>query len=273
MENENIKTEDKVQNNHQNGYFFTIMKTFLFTVFVCVVTVLYSFAISFCLFPNFMVKISSKMNWTGGEVVAYEMIYDRSGEIEDLYNLTMACINNEKNMMAVKNIDKLQNHDDYVEFCEKLDLSAMQNSEKKYLAFVSNLDSYLQSQKVRALFDEKKISIAENVAFNDLKNTNKFSFAFETFVSCLDGDKKSLSTLAQKTFSGKTLFEWMDFKISMLGYDKLGVGQKILSVYTLLKINKTKFILCDAIGDVENKNIAQSEIQRLQNEYDDLVSL
>lgn len=270
--NENVKTEEKMQKQNENGYFFTILKTSLLTVFVCVVAIFYFFAISFCLFPKFMVKTCSKMNWTGGEVLAYQRIYERSDEIEDLYNLTMACINLEKNDLAVKNIDKLQEHEDYAEFCEKLDLSAMQSSEKKYLAFVANLDSYLMSQKVRALFSNGKETKAESASFDDLKNTNKFSFALETFVSCIASDKQKLSNLAQKTFENKSVFEWIEQRLSVLEYDELVTEQKILSIYTLLKINKTKFVLCDSVGDFENKNIAQTEIQRLQSEYDILVN-
>lgn len=271
---EKIETNEnpaKMQNMSKNNTIFTILKTFLLTLFVCVVAVFYFFAVAFCISPNMMVKTSRKLDWTGGEILGLQKVYEKSGKIEDLYNLTVVCIGNEKNKQIVKYINELQDFEDYDEFCEKLDLSAIQNSKIQYVAYVGNLDSYLESQKVSALFGQGKKSEAEKCAIANLKSENKFSFALETYVDCLKGNKEKLSNLANKTIDDKTVLEWIEQRISLLQYDSLPDEYKALSIYTLLKINKTKYHLLEAVGNSEAMENVQTEISRLQNEYSSLM--
>lgn len=271
---EKIETNEnsvKMQNIDKNNTIFTILKTSLLTMIACVVAVFYFFAVAFCLSPNLMIKTSRKMGWTGGEILGFQKVYEKSGKIEDLYNLTVLCIGNEKNKQIVKYVNELQDFDEYDEFCEKLDLSAIQNSKIQYVAYVGNLDSYLESQKVSALFKQGKKSEAERRAIANLKSENKFSFSLETYVECLKGNKEKLSKLANKTFDDKTVFEWIEQRISLLQYDSLADEYKALSIYTLLKINKTKYHLLEAVGNSEAMENVQIEISRLQNEYSSLM--
>lgn len=272
---EKIETNEnsvKMQNIDKNNTIFTILKTSLLTLFACVVAVFYFFAVAFCLSPEFMIKTSEKMGWTGGEILGYQKVYENSGKIEDLYNLTVICIGNKKNKQTVKCVNELQDSDDYDEFCEKLDLSAIQNSKIQYVAYVGNLDSYLESQKVSALFKQGKKSEAEKSAIANLKSENKFSFSLETYVECLDGKKEKLLKLANKTLDDKTVFEWIEQRISLLQYDSLSDKYKALSIYTLLKINKTKYQLLEALENFEEMGNVQAEISRLQNEYSSLMN-
>ena len=64
----------------------------------------------------------------------------------------------------------------------------------------------------------------------------------------------------------------IDDKIALLEYSSLNEIEQIMSVYTLLKINKVKYAMQSAKGlDADAENTKQ-EITRLQREYATLVA-
>lgn len=263
---------DKKQKNNKNALNFTILKYFVVTVFSCVVAVFYFFAVSFCILPKNMISVCQKMGWKGGELLCYERIYSSSNKIEDLYNLTLASINAENNKQTVSCINMLQEDERYDAFCEKLDLSAKQTVKIEYIAYVGNLDSYLENQKVLALNGCGKKQQSKQEAFKNLKSQNKFSFSLDAYVSCLGENKSVLSSLANEEFENKTIMECIDDRINLLDYASVGKVDKVMSVYTLLKINKVKYSLLFAQDKTEQANAVLEEISRLQNEYTLLVS-
>lgn len=271
------KTENcsKMQNSVKNGEIFTILKYAFATLFACVVAVFYFFAVSFCLFPKTAISASEKMGWKGGEVLGYETIYKRSGKIEDLYNLTVACIKANRNGQTIACISKIQESVEYNAFCEKLDISAKQTVKKEYVAYVANLDSYLQNQKVIALYKTGQKEKSETEAIADLERQNRYSFALDAYVSCLDGlknEKTLLANLANKEYNGKTVLQLIDEKIALLEYSSLSEVDQILSVYTLLKANKVKYALQNAQENTSQAEATKQEILRLQTEFASLTA-
>ena len=267
-ENQNV---DKMQNTDKNALNFTILKYFLVTLFACVVAVFYFFAVSICIAPKNMISTCQKMGWKGGELLCYERIYDKSEKIEDLYNLTVASINAKNNKKTISCISELQKQDNYDAFCEKLDLSAKRTVKIEYVAYVGNLDSYLENQKVLALYNSGKKAKAKNEAFKNLKSQNKYSFSLDAYVSCLGDNKTKLSALSQEEFENKTIMEFIDDRISLLDYSSLSNVEQVMSVYTLLKINKIKYALFNAQEKTGQANAVQEEIFRLQTEYASLI--
>ena len=263
---------DKMQKTNKNALNFTILKYFLVTVFACVVAVFYFFAVSICLSPKSMISTCQKMGWKGGELLCYERIYDKSDKIEDLYNFTVASINAKNNKQTISCIAMLQDRNDYDAFCEKLDLSAKETVKIEYVAYVGNLDSYLENQKVLALYNCGKKSKAKQEAFANLESQNKYCFSLDAYVSCLGESKTKLSALADEKFEGKTILEHIDERISLLEYSSLEKVEKVMSVYTLLKINKIKYAILVSQDKTEQANATQEEISRLQNEYASLIA-
>lgn len=276
-EKQQTKNENnvKMQNTAKNSELFAILKYAFATLFACVVAVFYFFAVSFCLFPKTAISASEKMNWKGGEVLGYEQIYKKSGKIEDLYNLTLATIKANRHGQTISCIQKLQEDVDYEAFCEKLDNSAKQSVKKEYVAYVANLDSYLQNQKVVALYKNGKKTKAEATAIADLERQNRYTFALDAYVSCFasaKNEKQLLASLADEEYKSKTILQLIDDKIALLEYSSLNEIEQIMSVYTLLKINKVKYAMQSAKGlDADAENTKQ-EITRLQSEYATLVA-
>lgn len=276
-EKQMIKSEKNVKMQYvaKNSELFTILKYAFATLFACVVAVFYFFAVSFCLFPKTAISASEKMGWKGGEVLGYERIYQKSGKIEDLYNLTIATIKANRHGQTISCIADLQANVDYEAFCEKLDNSAKQSVKKEYVAYVANLDSYLQNQKVVAFYKNGQKAKAEATAIADLERQNRYTFALDAYVSCFVGAKNEnqlLSALADEEYKGKTILQLIDDKIALLEYSSLNETEQIMSVYTLLKINKVKYAMQSAKGlDVDAENTRQ-EISHLQTEYANLVA-
>ena len=146
---------------------------------------------------------------------------------------------------------------------------------KEYVAYVANLDSYLQNQKVVALYKNGKKTKAEATAIADLERQNRYTFALDAYVSCFAGaknEKQLLASLADEEYKSKTILQLIDDKIALLEYSSLNEIEQIMSVYTLLKINKVKYAMQSAKGlDADAENTKQ-EITRLQSEYATLVA-
>lgn len=272
MENVEKQNVDNLQNNGKKSLNFTILKTCVATLFVCVVAVFYFFAIGFCLFPKTSISISEKMGWKGGELLGYQQVYKQSQTIEDLYNFTIASVSAGANNQTVKCVNEMQERDDYAEFCEKMDISALQSVKLEYVAYLGNVDSYLQNQKVVSLFNSNQKSKAKEEAIQDLARRNKYSFALDAYVSCLANcTNQELKSLSEEQCNGKTVMEWLDIKIQNLNNAIQSTPEKVLAVYTLIKINKVKYAFCIANENQETAEQVLQEISNLQKEYRSLI--
>lgn len=266
------ENKDKMQNNSKKALNFTILRTSLLTIFICVVAVFYCVLIVFCVSPTTAISISENMGWKGGELLGYQQIYNKSNNIEDLYNFTVASINAGRNKQTLKCIAQLQERVDYNEFCEKMDISTRDSVPLEYVAYLGSVDAYLQNQKVVALFNSKQQSVAKQVAIEDLKRNNKYSFALDTYLSCLKNiSNQALIDLANSTFQSHTILEWLDIKISTINYLEQPKPEQLVGVYTLLKINKVKYRFYVALENQEAVAQVQTQITNLQAKYANLL--
>lgn len=276
MDNNSVKNANRsvrLQKNEQNNVNITIIKSFLITLLTVFVVVFNFFAVGICLFPKRTASLCEKLNFKGGVALCYEKIYDSSGKISDLYNLTTANIKANRNKDVIKNIDKLQKSEEYNDFCERVDKAAINKTEISYVAYVGNVDSYLESQKIIALFNLNKKSDAKDEAITDLSRANKYSFALETYVSeMLDAKKEDdLKGLLDEIVDGKTILYLVDDQIAALDYTGLDKVSQVMSVYTLLKIQKTKYNIYNIDKNTEKMQDAEAEITRLQKIYSNLT--
>lgn len=272
---ENIAEKNvELQKNEQNNIYFTIIKSFLITVLVVFVAIFNFFAIGICLFPKKTAQMCENLNFKGGVALCYEKIYDKSGKTSDLYNLTVANINAHRNKDVIKNINCLQNKENYNDFCDKVDSAAKNKTSVSYIAYVGNVDSYLESQKIIALLNVNKKSEAKKEAISDLSRGNKYSFALEIYVSEMINAKhqSDLQNLFEEKVDNKTILYLIDDQIATLDYAGLNKIDQILSVYTLLKIQKTKYNIYNISNNQTKMQEAEVEISRLQVVYSNLIN-
>jgi len=270
----NAEKNVQLQKTEQNNIYFTIIKSFLITLLTVCVVIFNFFAVGICLFPKKTASLCEKLNFKGGVALCYEKIYDNTGKISDLYNLTTANITANRNKDVIKNIEKLQNDKNYNEFCDRVDTAAKNKTSISYIAYVGSVDSYLESNKIIALFNLNKKAEAKKQAISDLSRGNKYSFALETYVSeMIDANKEEeLKGLFEEQINGKTVLYLIDDQIATLDYTGLGKIDQVMCVYTLLKIQKTKYNIYSIEKNTEKMQETETKITKLQSIYSNLIS-
>ena len=269
-----VKEKDKMQNNNQNELNLTILKTFLKTTLVVVVLFCMILTCGICLFPKQMAKACEKISLDGGKFLCYENVYKKSNSTANLYDLVNVSIETKKYDKTVKYIKALEEKTDYAKYIQSLDERAKQNTNIKYYAFVGDTDGYLQSQKIYALCKSNSLEEAKNQAILDLDSSNKYSFSLESYVifmSQSEKNKAKLCDLFDELKNGERVRAKIAMRESALETESVDRFENVLRIYTLLKIQKTKYIVFEVCNDQVNMQICQNKIKALQATYDNLI--
>jgi len=262
----------------------TILTTCIKTLVSLFGILFYIIVVMVVLIPTSAIKVFDFTNFNKASLYCYERIYEKKQTLASLYNLVQKSIENKDYKRTSKYIKEFQNNSDYSNFCIKVNAMVISSSEKEYIAFVGDLDGYLVSQNILALYNKKEQDKAWNEAKNDLFNSNIYSFGLATYVDCLVNDK-ALSNQEKKdvlavlktkevTIGTQTglLLDFVNSRLNSLKLsDSLTVEDKILRVYTSLKINNVLVKIYEASNDTLLKNSAQDEIVKLQNTYNELI--
>lgn len=256
-----------------------ISLTFVKSLIIMVSAMFLVIAVCYTLAPSAAIKIYEGLGSKTGVVGVYERIYTESGKNTDLYNLIQKSIAANLDKKTDKYIGQLRDKRDYREFVQKLDEAVIKASKLKYVAYVGDLDGYLVSQQVKALYDMGKKKQAEELAIADLENTNVKSFALSTYLECVMVDKslasdrvEKLEELVSQQVSGQSLMEKVDARVAAADYTQmLAPSEKILLVYTCLKIQNFKYSVYTMLGNETLSGIALGEMEALQDIYETLI--
>jgi len=227
-----------------------------------------------CFAPKVYISWCESLSLSGGEFLGYERIYAQSGELPHLYNVINAAARAGKDKKELSYIKLLQSDEEYASFCEKMDASARSAAKKQYVAYVGSLDSFLNNERVSILFS-RSLSKARDAALLDLSNSNKYSFALDTFLSKAQRSKTADEQLAKVLAyesENKSIFQLLDARVALLEYSSLEGAERILSVYTLMKIEKARYTLYNFSGMETERDQAKINFENLQNEYASLIS-
>ena len=265
----------------------TILVTFLKTLLVIVVSAFYILTICVGLFPESAVKVFEALNANRPALICYERVYNKTQTLADLYNLVQKSISAKDYKRTSKYISELRGKNGYNEFCFNLNAAVLEVTEDKYIAFVGDLDGYLVSQNILALYQSGKKIEAKDMAYTDLYNENIYSFGFSAYIECVLSDD-SLTEQEKKieaidAYSGQISGEelvYIDDLIDEredalkfdLNDDSLTKAEKILRIYTGLKIANTKLSIYDIANDESSAQFAREEIEELQEIYNALIN-
>lgn len=263
----------------------TVFSTFMKTFAVLFGLLFYFLGVSVCVIPEKAIKFYEVFNADKTIIVCYEKIYQKSGELADLYNVVQKSIEAKRYEKTAKYIKKLQNSDGYDEFCSMVNSASVSATENKYIAYVADLDGYLVSQNILALYNLGKKQSAKDVAVKDIVySENIYSFGISTYIECLMNDKSySLEERKQMLIefyeevvdenqTMKSISSYIDDKRDLVdlsqavGNDKV---DKILRVYTSLKIENTRLLYYEA--KEMNTDAVRLEIEELQERYAQLI--
>lgn len=219
----------------------------IFAITLGIIIFVFFFAISaiFFISPKIDAKIFNFLGLKKAEEACYVQAYEKSGSNVDLYNLIIfesELENHEKELMY---INELINDEDYQEFCQKLDKSALASVEDKSLiAYVCNTNGYLINQKLKCMyelgFDEGVSATVRNYVKSRLSNDFMFDTSFVTYVELVRNDN-DLTAQEKKS------------KIEMV-YDDTALKKRLSNLQDYIE------------GDIllENRIIAQNSIMNIR---------
>ncbi len=258
------------------------MKIALKTLVGCFIGIMFAFCLIFVLFPKFSLKINNVLGFKNVKELNYQMIYDRSDKITDLYNLILYKAEMEDFDGELELIDEIISRDDYNEFCGALDKASLKSvSDKTMLPYSVNVNGYLMSRKVVCLYNTQKNGF-ETYIFRQT-NTGKLSeYSYSTYVDLVCGDENL--TNAQKseklTFLNEissdiggeltTLETLVQERVQNI-IIKLGIEtsaeKKISLQYALTRIYRSRYYAYEVLGDetkkLENKRLYEEAKTKL----------
>ena len=223
--------QDKEQPKKEKvNYTLTILSTFAKTLIVIIGSIFYLVSVSMSINPSFAIKIYEFFDAKDAVVVCYERVYNKSNSLNDLYNLVQKSIQAGDSKKTNKYIEILQSNSKYLEFCHRVNHSVKQVTEKKYYAYVGDLDSYLISQNIIALYENGKKEKALNLALTDLTNNNIYSTGIATYIDLLMNDtslefetrEQNLNALLNEKISNITAFSYTKTLYEVALDDALG---------------------------------------------------
>ncbi len=236
------------------------MKT-LIDIFVVVMFVM---CCLFVVFPKTSLKLHKLLGNDKMQEHNYKLIYARSKDIADLYNLIIfeGNVNNYK--AELHYIDEILVRDDYAVFCEQLDKASIIESEEKQLPkYLANVNGYLLSRKVICMYNLNENGL-ETYIYRQTASGKISEYSFSTYVDLVFDDETL--TKSQKAEKLSCLLDTMDGingKLSDLVQARVnGLKTAIIQAdnskkdilrYTLMRIYASRFYVYECIGNEELK--------------------
>lgn len=229
----------------------------------------YVVATMFFIAPKFAVKFFSFFGFEKAEETCYVRIYEKSNSNSDLYNLILFenKLQNDEKELYYLNI--LMNDENYQNFYEKLDDSALREIEdKSMIAYTCNTNSYLINQKIKCMynlgFDRATSLTVSNYIKSVLENENLFDSAFLTYVELVKYDSNlSLDEKQQRIdkILGVVNLLLTDKLTNIQTYlegEDLELSDEIIAQHSIVNIKKAYYLI-DLI--YENEDVASSKLE------------
>ena len=261
------------------------LKIALKTLVNCFVVIMFMICSIFVLFPKMSLKINGALGLKKVKELNYQMIYNRSSKITDLYNVILFECEIGNYEKELDYIDKMISRDDYSEFCEEMDkLSLESTSDKSLVPYSVNVNGYLMGRKVVCLYKLEQNGI-ETYVYRQTNLGKLSEYSFSAYVDLLYNDDNLTDSQKREKLgllinmldaSGKTLDELIDVRIENINNAlKLEqVKEKQISLqYTLTRIYRSRYYVYDVLGD-ETKKKANSELFiETKNKLNEMIGL
>ena len=228
----------------------------------------------FVINPLATAKICNALGWKHAEVSCYELVYARSKNTDDLYNIIVkhGAIRNYAKQKEY--INKFQNLDNYNDFCSNMDDSVVENYKNgkisaKTLSIIYGTDEYLTSSMIvdfMALRQyEDAYSVVEHlVSSNSEQGTYSLSiYNFVDFLMTNSVAKNVGEDYATRLFD-LNVVDYLNARTTMLGTENY---DEILQSHLQVKLAYTKYVLYyfveggESVNTTYNYNVWQTAVE------------
>lgn len=206
-----------------------------------------------------------------GMIASQELVYERSGKIEDLYNLVYMADKYQDNSRILAFAPKMFNHKDYVAFAEAFDKKALETIEKDKQYAVCSLTDYLCRLQVDAKYRKKAKDVKEFAASSFEKDALKISY-YEEYINCVVSNKKlsnekkqtAIKEFAETMLGGKTVLEMCEERFLKFMPESLQ-DASLLEIELLWQTENTYKTMLIAVGETDF-SVVDARLLQLGNE-------
>lgn len=188
------------------------------------------------LFPKFSLKMHQSLGMKKVQEYDYQLIFDRTNNIADLYNVIIYEEFLGKTKKELSYLNEILIRDDYYEFCDAMDEATIKRlNDKKLIASSANVNGYLAGRKVYCLYslDSKNV---QSFVYEQTKNGKYKEYSFAVYVDLVNGDD-SLTTEQKKTiFKELMLLQTADMENKKLVSTEDLVENKIDGLKSLIAV-------------------------------------
>lgn len=200
--------------------------------------------------PKATAKICQSLGWKRAEVSCYELVYARSKNNDDLYNVIVKLGAIKSSARQIEYINKLKNSEQYAQFCENLDNSVIENFNidiisAKTLSLVFGTDEYLTSSlaldNMYLRQYQQGYDIIEDIISSGAED-GTYSLVLYSYVDYLMSENVSKEVsyeYAEKLFISGAI-DYLNSRVTSLGTTD---ADQVLQSHLQVKIEYSKYVI------------------------------
>lgn len=236
------------------------VKIALKTLGDCFIVIMLAICSIFVLFPSFSLIIHQSLGMKKMQELDYQMIYAKSDNIADLYNIILFEEQSGNTKKELAYIDKIIERDDYHEFCASMDKSIKEKlTDNSKIAYTANTNGYLLSRKLTIMYNSGVEKI-DSYVYRQTKSGKITEYTFYTYINLIskdeyltDAEKKEKLTLLVGVYDESGSIEMLLNQrvntIKDLKMRETDKKQKMVYNGLLLRIYDAKTTLYEILGD------------------------
>ena len=223
----------------------------------------------FVMIPKLSLKIHQTLGMEKMQELNHKMIYSRSDNVADLYNLIIFEGEQSDYQEELSYIDAMIARADYKEFCDSMDTASLEKISSDGLnAYSANVNGYLLSRKVVCMYELNQEGM-DSYIYRQTNSGKISEYSFSTYVDLIYFDEsltkeekaEKLSTLIEisdiydgRLLSLEDLLKTRVYSLKTAVPLEQDENKKDVLRYTLMRIYASRYYVYDAIGNSELKN-------------------
>lgn len=263
---------DKTLNNEKDMK--NIAKIALKTLLDCFIGLMLILCSIFVLFPKFSLKINQTLGLAKVQEYNYQLIYKRSDNIADLYNVIICEENLGKTKKELNYLNEILARNDYQDFCKAMDNATISKlNDKKLIASTANVNGYLTARKVYCLYSLNSKNV-ESFVYQQTKSGKYKEYTFAVFVDLVVGDTKLTQSQKKELLSEFIVLsefeKLVETKIaglvSFVDNKNTSENDKLVYKYELMRYYGANASLYEILGDAGKQESNLNLYNNLKNQ-------
>ncbi|MBQ9790804.1 MAG: hypothetical protein IJW24_04365 [Clostridia bacterium] len=262
-----------------------VLKTFGLTILGIVFVFYYVMAICMGIIPSVASRVFDTVGSEKTALVAYEQQYKHYPSTNSLYNVIAKSVEMDDEARIIFYVPKLRKMDGYAEFEKQINKASVEKVSLVEVAFVYDIDSYLNSLFIQALYETGRGDTALLFLYQEI-GTDKdkiYTRSVIPYMNCLyNDDTLTMSEKAENIIifsdsaqiSGKTMLEWVtEWRIAIEDqYSKeTTIEGKIFNVYMQIKMNTCLSQIHEIRGETDLSSDYSERADELKEQYNNMV--